>query len=265
MKMLILPAVLVGLALPALADDAVAVSDAEQPSDPLLAQAADAASDAASEEGASSAQGLDPLTDPAPRVVASVAVNPPVAATAGWYGDVAGSYTALQDSDLFDGRLAGGRGELETDGGFGITGALGYAYGNGLRVEVEIGYRQNDLDRISVGGFGTTATGPVNGEISALSGMANVYYDYPINGGLIPYIGGGIGAASVDIDSTALAADDSETAFAYQFMGGLRYPLNERLAVRVGYRFFTTEDVELQNTDVEYISHNVEVGLTYAF
>jgi opacity protein-like surface antigen len=183
----------------------------------------------------------------------------------GWYVDVGGAYTLIEDSDLVDGRLPGGRGELEVDDGYAVTGAVGYGYGNGLRTELELAYRESDLDAISGGGFGVVGSRGVGGDISAFSGMVNVYYDYRVNGGFVPYIGGGIGGASIDLDSSTLGVDDSETVFAYQFMGGLRYPLNDRLWLRVGYRFFSTEDLEIQGTEAEYVTHNVEAGLTFAF
>lgn len=183
----------------------------------------------------------------------------------GWYADLAGSYVILQDADLVDGRLPGSRGELGADDGFGVTGALGYRYGNGVRAELELGYRENDLDSVALGAFGTALTGPVGGDVSALSGMVNVLYDYRVNGGVVPYVGGGIGAADVSVDSAALAVDEGDTVFAYQFMGGLGYPLTERLSVRLGYRFFATTDPDIQGTEGEYASHNVEAGLTVSF
>jgi opacity protein-like surface antigen len=183
----------------------------------------------------------------------------------GWYADFGGSYGFFEEETIKDGIIPGGRGELAVHDGFGVTTALGYAWQNGLRTEAELGYRRNSLDKVSGGAFGTAFTGDVDGHVSAFSGMANVLYDYQTRGDLTPYIGAGIGAADVTVVSDRLRADDSDLVFAYQFMGGVRYALTNNLSVRAGYRFFATTTPEIQGSTGEYLTHNVELGLTIGF
>lgn len=195
---------------------------------------------------------------------ALIAVSTPAFAD-GWYADLGGSYQFLQEQSLTGATVPSGRGELAAHDGFGVTTALGFAYENGLRTEAELGYRRNDLDKISGGGFGTRFTGDLNGHVSALSGMLNLLYDYKTENKLTPYIGGGIGAADVTVASDRLAVNNDDLNFAYQFMGGMRYALTDNLSLRAGYRFFATATPEIQGTQGEYFAHNVELGLTIGF
>src|SRR5262245_9681812 len=52
-------------------------------------------------------------------------------------------------------------------------GVLGFAFDNHFRLEVEAGYRANDLDKVN----GITVN---KGELTEWSGMANLRYDVPI-------------------------------------------------------------------------------------
>src|SRR3546814_19677055 len=84
-------------------------------------------------------------------------------------------YTTLFRSDLDDDWAA--------------VGALGYAFGHGLRGEVEFGYRQNDVG--SIGGAAAS------GDFKTYSVMGNILYDIPTGLPLQPYIGVGIGGAKL--------------------------------------------------------------------
>jgi opacity protein-like surface antigen len=187
-----------------------------------------------------------------------------------YYVDVGGGYTIIDDADLSDSTLPGVSGTLSADGGYQFTAAIGREMGSGFRAELEFSYRQADLDDITIAAFGLTATGVVDGDVSTLSGMANVLYDFELDGKITPYIGGGLGVASinVEIDSVAgvtTAFDDSDTVIAYQGLVGLRYPLTDQISIRGGYRLFATGDPEFGTTEGEFLSHNIEVGLSYNF
>lgn len=83
------------------------------------------------------------------------------------------------------------RQELQYDTGFTLNGALGYRFGNGFRVEGEIGYARASIDRIMTT-FGTPAR--FSGVSANLySATVNAFYDINVNGWLRPYVGAGIG------------------------------------------------------------------------
>src|SRR3954470_6069045 len=59
---------------------------------------------------------------------------------------------------LSAGAPAGGAASLNQNVGALATGALGYAFGNGFRTEIELGYRANDAKNVTLPGGSTTPT-----------------------------------------------------------------------------------------------------------
>jgi opacity protein-like surface antigen len=189
----------------------------------------------------------------------------------------------LRDGSLTStGSGTNGSGELTYDTGFGGAAALGYAFGR-VRIEAEGFYRSSDLSQfnqatsgITVGTVTVTGAGTktATGDQSALGALANLYYDFHTGTGWTPFVGGGIGMASISLKidrlgATAVNFDESETVLAYQFGAGFSYQFTPRAAVTIGYRYFATADADLQvggTTDtVEYSSHNVQLGIRYGF
>ena len=158
-----------------------------------------------------------------------------------------------------------------------VGGALGYDFG-AFRAEGEIAYRANDFDDASSGGL----TFPAEGDTSAISFMANGYYDFhSANSPLVPYIGVGLGFANVDTDfsvpflSPLKLVDDSATVFAYQFMAGLGYNINPTTTLTFDYRYFATSDPDfspgpgfipgLPDIESEYSNHSFNLGARFMF
>src|SRR5690348_11649750 len=99
----------------------------------------------------------------------ALAADPP-----GWYASgQAGA--AWQEESSTHGAM---NFQSETDPGFALLGAVGRNLGNGFRLEGELGYRQIDLDRLSIsndGGAGAAAgTGSLNGITGNVSGGNHV-------------------------------------------------------------------------------------------
>lgn len=186
-----------------------------------------------------------------------------------WYIGLSGSLTFLDDADISNG------GELSYDAGWGGAAAIGYRPATDIiflrdtRYELEIAYRQNDIDEFTNGA--TRLTG--NGEYKSTSYMANMYYDFRNSTGFTPYIGGGLGLAQVRVDdfATLIPGDDEDTVFAYQGMVGVSYAPSStpNIEWNLGYRYFATEDpqfgVTAGSVDAEYSSHNAEAGVKFRF
>lgn len=164
----------------------------------------------------------------------------------------------LEDSDVTE---AGGSGEMSFDDGFGLTLGLGNAYGNGFRSEVEFGYRTNDTDELSVSGYGSI---PIGGDITTVSLMANVLYDFVPEGNVSPFIGVGLGIANIEADLDYLESAD-DNVFAGQLMAGVGFAVSPNVKLDVQYRYFVTEDPDFDGTEGEYATHNALVGLRYSF
>jgi opacity protein-like surface antigen len=164
----------------------------------------------------------------------------------------------VEDSDFDAGPLSG---EFTFDTGFGSVAALGSSFQNGGRVEAELGYRKNDFDEVKFDGIGKA---DIDGDISALSGMGNAYYDFSTKGSFSPFIGAGLGFANIEVDLDGASSED-DTVFAYQFILGGSFASSETLSVDLQYRYFATDDPEFDGVDAEYSTHNFMIGLRQSF
>ncbi len=154
--------------------------------------------------------------------------------------------------------------DTEFDTGMVIEGAVGYDFGM-FRAEGEIGYRKNDIDKFSALGISLSA----DGDIDALSFMANGYLDFENQTALTPYIGAGIGYATVSANDISVGGidvgDEDDSVFAYQLGVGVGYSATESLIVEIAYKYFATSDPDFEDTEAEYDSHNILIGIRYAF
>ena len=161
----------------------------------------------------------------------------------------------LEDSDFGD------EAEISFDTGFGITAAIGNAYENGLRGEVEFGYRTSDMDEFD----SDLGSGSIDdGDISTISLMLNGYYDFRPKETICPFIGAGIGYANVEGDIDELGSED-DNVFAYQVAVGVAFAINPQTKIDVQYRYFDTDDGDFDNLEVEYGTHNAMLGVRYSF
>ena len=203
-----------------------------------------------------------------------------------------------------------------TDNGFAVRGMAGYAFPSGLRVEAEIDYRKHNTDEMDVISPGTLATlavdraialgrlppgteyaglppaaqesfdelakgpQPVDGAFSMLAFMVNMDYDFDMGSPWKPYVGGGLGFASISLDTESQATgrslvDDSDTVFAYQVGAGIGYefplPEGRSLTVSLDWRYFDTQtptfkgDVTGAEFEAEISGHDIGIGLIYGF
>lgn len=175
-------------------------------------------------------------------------------------------------------------GEVDYDPGFHIGAAAGYALdlegdpaeGLGLRPEIEISYRHSGIDSLFDDTFGTFTD--VDGRLTNLSGMANLWLDYKLRE-LTPYVGFGVGVSRVKFADVSITnvdiIDDSDVQFAYQLGAGIAYSLNSTIDLTAGYRFFATLEPSFEAANafapvetvenVDNYSHSVLLGVRYNF
>ena len=128
----------------------------------------------------------------------------------------------------------------------------------------------------------TAVTRPqlVDGAFSMLAFMVNMDYDFDTGSRWKPYVGGGLGFASISLDTESQATgrslvDDDDIVFAYQVGAGIGYefPLSEgrSLTVSLDWRYFDTQtptfkgDVTGAEFDVGISGHDIGIGLMYGF
>lgn len=209
---------------------------------------------------------MKPLLTAATIVTLGVTLGIAAPALAAGEGFYIGGGAGLHMPDDSDVSGPGFSNNVDLENDWGAIGALGYAFGNGFRVEGEIGYRTSEVDSVD----GAAASG----DVDATSFMANVLYDIATGTAFTPYLGVGLGAVRVDVDNATTVGgstwDDSDTVLGGQAIAGLSYALSDRLDLFGQYAYLLTDDVEgnLANgtsAEGEYDSHNLFVGLRFRF
>jgi opacity protein-like surface antigen len=176
-------------------------------------------------------------------------------------------------------------GRYEPEVGFHVGGAIGTRFLHDFRAEVEYIYRENHVENIGIQGERTKG----NGHVGVMTAMVNAYYDlnlleFPV----VPYVGIGIGYARFDINAKNYTltperakVSDSDSAFAYSFMAGGSYAVNDMIDLVLGYRYLRLTDMEVnasltnpkvtpterraRRLDTEYDAHEGTVGLRLNF
>jgi opacity protein-like surface antigen len=196
----------------------------------------------------------------------------------GIYFEMRGGGVLLEDSDISG--VTGANVDVQFDPGFAIEGAAGYMHDSGIRGEIALGYRRNDIEDITASAGGATISfasllSGVNiqlgGQVEAVPVMANLYYGPDLGGGWRPFVGAGAGLAwlsgEIELTSggTSVSASADDTVFAYQGMVGIDYDVPVDwggLALGLRYVYFATEDMELApGIEAGYASHAVMVGV----
>jgi len=194
----------------------------------------------------------------------------------GVYLGVGAGWNGPRDSDWESSFGAAIRGENTFENGWAAIGQIGYRFGNGVRLEVEPGYRDNDNDEASVDALGVVLDAGGDQRVASL--MANALYEFD-HLGVRPYVGVGVGGARLSKDLTVattagtLAVDDDDWVLAYQGIVGIGYAVTPATTVALDYRYFATRDGEFSATfggnagtwEGEYRTHTVLASIRYHF
>ncbi|HWK45823.1 MAG TPA: OmpA family protein [Stellaceae bacterium] len=183
--------------------------------------------------------------------------------TNGFYVGGAAGASFLEDSKL------GGNGLSERfKTGYEGLGVVGYGFGNGLRTELEGGYRRNDVDKI--GGKSSS------GAVGMTTGFGNLLYDFDTGTPFTPHIGAGLGVADIRETNARSAGNPTvsghDTVFAYQLIGGVDYSITPDLKVGIDYHYVETDAARLAlqttpktTSSNRFYDHSVLLALRYEF
>lgn len=189
----------------------------------------------------------------------------------GMYAAVSGGLIVPSDVEI---SKPGNSADASRKVGYTIGGAVGFDFGTNVRAEAEINYKANDTNELkeATGTKGYTST------ISALSFMANAYYDLHSLGsyGVMPYVGAGVGVARLSTNDGVIAGgttfvqDGSDTVLAYQAGLGVAYTISPKALLDVGYRYFRTADAKFKDPSANvvtmtYDNHTILAGLRFLF
>jgi len=187
----------------------------------------------------------------------------------GFYIGVNGGLNVLGDSSLMNATPL----DINYDLGYLVEGSLGYDFGM-FRVDAEIAYKSTDSSEL-VTPFGSLEA---DGSTSALSYMINGYFDIPTGLAVKPYVGVGIGYATISLETGIPSlgpplsglVDDSDSVLAYQVSAGVGYEISRSTTLILGYRYFATDDPEMTTSvgnpfTTEYQTHEFVVGVRFLF
>src|SRR5262249_54115081 len=113
--------------------------------------------------------------------------------SSGWYVSLAAGGNWIDDGNIneFESGALVTTNDFSWDTGFIATGAVGYDFGNHLRAEFELAYRDNDVGHVcGSSGFCDPLPG---GGVWELAQMVNVFYDFDLGGPWSASLGAGVG------------------------------------------------------------------------
>lgn len=157
----------------------------------------------------------------------------------------------------------------DTDTGFVGVLSGGYQFSNNWRVQADFAARLNSVGDIT----GIGAANP-DGNLDVYSLMADAIYGMPTSTKFTPYLGGGVGFASIKAGSisTILGSniDDTDIVFAYQGIVGVECDVLPHLKADLSYRYFKTANPSFKmassaKASAEYENHTLTLGLRYIF
>lgn len=160
------------------------------------------------------------------------------------------------------------------DNGYTASGGLGYNLGNGLRIEGELGYLNVGTVDLTLPDYnGGAISDDAPGSVSGYYGMASVWMSLP-TGSIRPFVGGGLGLASLTVDAGPYfgnkSIDDTATALAWQVGAGVEADIGSNMELFARYRYLGTQDFTMTDVDSTEITgafdtNIVDVGLRVGF
>ncbi|MGI4952001.1 MAG: OmpA family protein [Janthinobacterium lividum] len=203
-------------------------------------------------------------------------------------------------------RIGTGRdGSIHLDSGFVGLASIGYGLGNGVRLELEGNYRENDLTHL--GGFSgrglnnagvTSAFRNNSGTQRQYGAMVNAFYDFDLykfgllGYALTPYVGAGVGWNINEFDNVrgtrntptgnTVQIDGMSGQFAYQGIVGISAPIEAvpGLSLTAEYRYMGSLKPDIRGSVInpaggkvsegkyrfsEAQNHSALIGVRYAF
>ncbi|AMP07570.1 outer membrane protein [Collimonas pratensis] len=149
-------------------------------------------------------------------------------------------------------------GNTKTDGGTAVLASIGWGFSNGIRAELEGGFRRNSFNHVTAGALHDANA---SGHEDKSSVFANVLYDFgKTSFGISPYVGIGAGHVKSKWNSLVVtnatetvAFDDSVSKRAYQGILGVSFLENVApgLSMTLEYRYLSLDGGSTHSGRVE--------------
>ncbi|HTZ39746.1 MAG TPA: outer membrane beta-barrel protein [Syntrophales bacterium] len=184
------------------------------------------------------------------------------------YFGIFGGYVAPQNMN-WSSQTSGASTDLSLDSS-GLVGLkLGYILPQARAVAFEFEWNymfQQNMPAQNAGAF------TESGNVALNNFLVNLILRYP-EGRFHPYVGGGIGGSSVNIQNTEIrtstgavvnVANETSTAFAWQVLAGVNFELAPNLSADLGYRYFGTNP-SYTAINTTYRAQAVTLGINFHF
>jgi len=174
-----------------------------------------------------------------------------------------GGVSLIGDTDVTANGVAT---SIETKLGYGSIAAFGVDFGDNVRTELEFGYRRLGIDSIG------NSTG--TGNITALSAMGNLVFDFTNDSPITPYAGLGLGATRIDHHNVSPVSgsrlNDGGYVLALQGLAGVSLKISNSVSLFTDYRYISVADTKLTNDDGArfdgaFSDHRFTLGLRWSF
>ncbi len=95
--------------------------------------------------------------------------------------------------------------------------------------------------------------------------MANGYIDVPLTRYVRPYVGGGVGTSFITIEDNKTDQRENTTHFTWQATAGVGIKLTRNVTFDSGYRYVDMGQIEMNEQELHFATHDVYAGLRFAF
>lgn len=170
------------------------------------------------------------------------------------------------DQDFKSAGAPSTQGTIQLDNAPSFAGAVGLRLSRNVRLEAELSYRKADVSQLDFPG----ASGGSGGELQQYLGFLNAYYDFDIPGKLKPFVGGGLGLGMFSGDMQRAGggpsfANEDATSLVWNAGGGVKYRVKDDTAFSLGYRYIDSTELNFDDFDIDYSSHEFRIGIEYDF
>lgn len=158
--------------------------------------------------------------------------------------------------------------DVSYDTGYNIAGQIGYQFDTNIRIESEVSYKSSSGERKF--SFDDVEA-ETDQDLNIFNVTAGVFLDlWPVSV-LVPYVGGGIGYANVEVDNDDFGKADQDVFMAFA-EGGIPYNVTPSLALVPSVRFnwYRTKEKDADDVELPVIGDNLynfdlRVGAKYTF
>lgn len=183
----------------------------------------------------------------------------------GWYLGVEGGANWIDETDLEFEPITIPGFEADFDSGWAVIASVGKRFNGNWRLELELGYRENDVDCINF--LGGACIPADFGDISQFTQMVNLVHDVPLSDSTALSIGLGVGGNLVESSAPGLV-DNDDYVFAGQAIVQLTHEISRSVEFVLSYRYMISNDPEFDlagpfQVQFENENHTVTVGFRF--